>query len=73
MKILFQGDSITDSGRVRTEPTDMGTGYAKFVKARLSLDYPAKFEFFNRGIGILLTCVSSISSITAPYVCLVIK
>ena len=51
MKILFQGDSITDSGRVRTEPTDMGTGYAKFVKARLSLDYPAKFEFFNRGIG----------------------
>jgi lysophospholipase L1-like esterase len=51
MKILFQGDSITDAGRVRTEPNDMGTGYAKFVKARLSLDYPAKYEFLNRGVG----------------------
>ena len=51
MKILFQGDSITDAGRVRTEPADMGVGYARFVKARLSLDYPAKYEFLNRGVG----------------------
>ena len=51
MKILFQGDSITDSERVRTDPTDVGRGYAKFVKARLSLDYPAQFEFLNRGVG----------------------
>ncbi len=51
MKILFQGDSITDAGRDRTDPAEMGRGYAKFVKARLSLDYPAKFEFFNRGVG----------------------
>ena len=51
MKILFQGDSITDCDRIRTDPTDMGKGYARFVKARLSLDYPAKYEFVNRGVG----------------------
>ena len=51
MRILFQGDSITDSERIRTDPCDIGRGYARFVKARLSLDYPAKFEFFNRGVG----------------------
>lgn len=51
MKILFQGDSITDSERVRTDPNDVGKGYARFVKARLSLDYPAQFEFVNRGVG----------------------
>ncbi len=51
MKILFQGDSITDWGRSRTDFNDVGRGYAHLVKARLSLDYPGKFEFQNRGVG----------------------
>ncbi len=51
MKILFQGDSITDWNRSRTDDTDIGRGYTLLVKARLSLDYPGKFEFINRGIG----------------------
>lgn len=51
MRILFQGDSITDCGRSRTDFTDIGRGYAHLVKARLSLDYPGKFEFQNRGVG----------------------
>ncbi len=51
MKILFQGDSITDWNRSRTDDTDIGRGYPLLVKARLSLDYPEKFEFINRGIG----------------------
>lgn len=51
MKILFQGDSITDWDRSRTDFTNVGRGYANLVKARLSLDYPGQFEFQNRGIG----------------------
>lgn len=51
MKILFQGDSITDWNRSRTDDTNVGQGYALLVKSRLSLDYPGKFEFLNRGIA----------------------
>jgi lysophospholipase L1-like esterase len=29
----------------------VGRGYANLVKARLSLDYPGKFEFQNRGVS----------------------
>ena len=39
-KILFQGDSITDCGRSRTDLTDMGPGYPNLVKASLGLDFP---------------------------------
>lgn len=49
IKVLFQGDSITDASRNREKPEDLGSGYAKFVAGTLNLDYPGKFEFFNRG------------------------
>lgn len=32
MRILFQGDSITDAGRNRENPHDMGNGYPKYAK-----------------------------------------
>lgn len=52
MKILFQGDSITDMGRDRSDPHDLGSGYplyaAKFIKeAHPDID----FEFIDLGIS----------------------
>ena len=52
MKILFQGDSITDCGRSRSDITDIGPGYPKYVKQYLMECYPQiQFEFVNKGIG----------------------
>lgn len=45
--ILFQGDSITDCGR----GDGLGTGYPLLVSASLGLDFPAEYEFINRGIS----------------------
>ena len=50
-KILFQGDSITDCGRIREQYYDMGAGYAFMVKATLGLENPNDYEYINRGIG----------------------
>lgn len=51
MKILFQGDSITDSGRSRENDKSMGTGYPLSVKSHLGFEYPGKYEFINKGIS----------------------
>lgn len=51
MRILFQGDSITDAGRSRTENADLGRGYPMLVQAALGLEEPGKNEFLNRGIS----------------------
>ena len=52
MKILFQGDSVTDAGRDRSDPQDMGTGYPKYASAMISDAYPdIDFEFINLGIS----------------------
>jgi len=50
-KILFQGDSITDSERDRNSETDLGKGYANLVASKIGFENPLKFEFINRGIG----------------------
>ena len=51
--ILFQGDSITDAGRNREHDGYMciGHGYPAYVSARLGLDNPGDFQFYNRGIS----------------------
>lgn len=55
--ILFQGDSITDSGRNRadTAPNNakmLGTGYPYLAASDLLLNNPAKdLKIFNRGIS----------------------
>lgn len=49
--ILFLGDSITDGGRLRQDPRNLGTGYPAYVAARLGLSYPEAFTFYNRGIA----------------------
>lgn len=52
MKILFQGDSITDCGRDRSNIHDLGRGYPKFSAEAISAKYPEiEFEFINQGIG----------------------
>ena len=55
MKILFQGDSITDAFRKPEELNpafQLGNGYAFLAAAHLGAKYPERnFEFFNRGIS----------------------
>lgn len=51
MRILFQGDSITDAGRDRAKPEHLGAGYPKFVAGHLAYETPDVYEFFNRGIS----------------------
>jgi lysophospholipase L1-like esterase len=51
-RILFTGDSITDCGRIRENPEDLGPGYpgltGAHLKARLATP---ELKIFNRGIG----------------------
>ncbi|MHC4592324.1 MAG: SGNH/GDSL hydrolase family protein [Planctomycetota bacterium] len=50
--VLFQGDSITDAGRDRDNPSDLGRGYAMIAAAWFSALYPERrVSFLNRGIG----------------------
>ena len=54
MRILFQGDSITDAQRLRdTEAVGgyMGCGYPTLVAGKLAYENPGKYEFLNRGIS----------------------
>lgn len=52
MRILFQGDSITDAGRDRRNFHDMGNGYPKYAAMHLSERFPnAEFDFINLGIS----------------------
>ena len=51
MRILFQGDSITDAGRIRERDDFLGMGYPFLVTASLGLENPDEYEFFNRGVS----------------------
>ena len=52
MKILFQGDSITDAGRDRSNKEDMGQGYPKYAAAYIAARHPnVDFTFYNQGIS----------------------
>lgn len=50
--VLFQGDSITDTGRDRVNPHSLGRGYANLVASWFQALYPEKeVQFLNRGIS----------------------
>jgi len=50
--VLFQGDSITDAGRSRSDDTQLGAGYPALVAAWYTASHPAKrVRFLNRGIS----------------------
>ena len=52
IKLLFQGDSITDAGRSYEDPHLLGEGYVKYAAQYLQEAYPqVEFEFVNLGIG----------------------
>ena len=51
MKILFQGDSITDANRNRANIHDLGQGYAKYAAPLIAKAMPdTEFEFIDLGI-----------------------
>lgn len=57
MKIVFQGDSITDAGRDKRNYHHMGNGYPKYVSEQLVQAFPdVKLEFINQGISGNRTC-----------------
>lgn len=52
--VLFQGDSITDGNRGRTDDPNhiMGHGYAFSIASRLGADHPGRnLKFINKGIS----------------------
>lgn len=52
MRLLFQGDSITDAGRSYEDPHLLGEGYVKYAARALQQAYPQiEFEFINLGIS----------------------
>ena len=52
IRLLFQGDSITDAGRSYEDPHLLGEGYVKYAAQYLQKAYPqVDFEFINLGIS----------------------
>ncbi len=50
--VLFQGDSITDHGRDRSDPACVGTGYAMIASAWFTACHPELgVQFANRGVS----------------------
>ena len=48
MRILFQGDSITDAGRDKRNYHDMGKGYPKYAAELMAASREdVEFEFIN--------------------------
>ena len=51
MRILFQGDSITDADRLKTED-GLGYGYPRYAAELIRGNHPEiEFEFINRAVG----------------------
>ncbi|HEU5370400.1 MAG TPA: SGNH/GDSL hydrolase family protein [Ktedonobacterales bacterium] len=52
LRVVFQGDSVTDCGRSRSDDGDLGNGYAMMAAASFATRYPERqVQFFNRGVG----------------------
>ena len=52
MKVLFQGDSITDWGRDRSDPHNLGFGYPGYAAKYIREAMPdTEFEFIDLGIS----------------------
>ncbi|MBR5285651.1 MAG: SGNH/GDSL hydrolase family protein [Clostridia bacterium] len=52
MRILFQGDSVTDCNRKYDDPNDLGQGYVVYTVEAIKNSFPnVYFEFINRGIS----------------------
>jgi len=54
MKLLFQGDSITDAFRDPAEINpafQLGNGFVFLIASRLGLEHPGRFHCLNRGVS----------------------
>ncbi len=52
IRLLFQGDSITDAGRDKRNYHNMGNGYPKYASSAIAEALPeTEFEFINLGIS----------------------
>ena len=52
IKVVFQGDSITDAGRDKRNYHHMGNGYPKYAAQLMQDNHPEiEFEFINQGIS----------------------
>ena len=52
IRLVFQGDSITDAGRDKRNYHHMGNGYARFATEAISEAFPeVSFEFINQGLS----------------------
>ena len=57
IRLVFQGDSITDAGRDRRNYHDLGPGYPKYAAELIKSEHPdTNFEFINFGISGNRTC-----------------
>ena len=57
MKIVFQGDSVTDAGRDRNDCHNLGNGYPKFAAEYITAAHPGvEIEFMNFGCSGNRTC-----------------
>lgn len=57
IKIVFQGDSITDAGRDYRNYHNMGNGYPKYAAQQIAEENPdIEFDFYNFGISGNRTC-----------------
>jgi lysophospholipase L1-like esterase len=55
--VLFQGDSVTDTGRDRADITSLGYGYAMMAAAWFAATHPEQMvSFINKGVGGDRTC-----------------
>lgn len=52
MKIVFFGDSVTEAGRDKSDPSSLGEGYVKIAAGKLRPLYPDRpLAFVNRGVS----------------------
>ena len=57
IRVLFQGDSITDAGRDKRNYYDLGAGYPKYAAEHIKAAHPeCELEFINLGISGNRTC-----------------
>ena len=67
---LFQGDSITDVGRVRDWEGHLGAGYPAMAAGKIAFNHPGEFQFVNKGIsgerstGLYARCMLQCGSVT---------
>ena len=75
---LFQGDSITDVGRVREWEGHLGAGYPAMAAGKIAFNHPGEFRFVNKGIsgerstGLYARCIFEMRECNPDYMSILI-